>query len=102
MVFLDSEADELILVELKRGRLTGEHYNQLLRYMRNAGQSQMLREYLEKGMALRGVLATIEPCRFKSKDAMIEIRFADKPKAIEVLKQLRKRRLKEMGRPKVF
>ena len=102
MVFLDSEAGELILVELKRGRLTGEHYNQLLRYLSNADKSRMLREYLEKGMALRGVLATMEPCKFKSKDAMIEIRFADKPRAIAVLKQLRDRRLKEMRKPKVI
>lgn len=106
LVFLDSEEDELILVELKRGRLTGEHYNQLMRYLSNANKSKLLSEYLDAGMALRGVLATMEPCKFKSKDDMVSIAFADKIRAIEVLKEMRSERLESMqsldGRPKVI
>ncbi len=93
LVFLDSEADELILVELKRGKLTREHYNQLMRYLNNADKSRLLQEYLEAGMALRGVLATMEECKLKSQHEFVSVRIADRARAIEVLKQLRYERL---------
>lgn len=93
LVFLDSEADELILVELKRGKLTGEHYNQIRRYLNNAHKSQLLRSFLEKGTAIRGILATIEEGKFKPKDAGVSVCIVDKKQTIEVLKQLRNRRL---------
>ena len=97
LVFLDSEADELILVELKRGKLTREHYNQLMRYLNNANKSRLLQGYLEEGMALRGVLATMEECRLKSQHEFVSVRIADKNRAIEVLKQLRAQRLENAG-----
>ncbi len=93
LVFLDSEADELILVELKRGKLTREHYNQLMRYLNNANKSRLLQEYLEAGMALRGVLATMEECKLKSQHDFVSVRIADRARAIEGLKQLRDERL---------
>jgi len=93
LVFLDSDAEELILVDLKRGKLSRGHYNQLMRYLSNAHQSRLLQEYLEQGMALRGVLATMEECKLKSQHDFVSIRIADKDRAIEVLKQLRAERL---------
>ena len=92
LVFLDSEADELILVELKRGKLTGEHEGQIRRYLDHAYESQLLRRFLERGTRIRGILATVEEGRFKPKDADISVRIVDKRRTIEVLKQLRGQR----------
>jgi len=97
LVFLDPEEDELILVELKRGKLTGEHYDQLRRYLDNAHKSRFLRTFLEKGMAIRGILATVEECKFKPKKQDVSVCIIDKEKTIEVLKQLRDRRLEELN-----
>ncbi|MFQ6041415.1 MAG: ERCC4 domain-containing protein [Candidatus Poribacteria bacterium] len=96
LVFLDSEADELILVELKRGKLTSEHYDQIRRYLDNAHKSRLLRSFLEKGMAIRGILATVEECKFKPKKADVSVCIVDKKRTIEILKQLRYRRLESM------
>ena len=93
LVFFDSEADELILVELKRGKLTGEHYNQIRRYLNNAYKSQLLRSFLEKGAAIRGILATIEECKFGPEAEDVSVSIVDKEQTIKVLKQLRDRRL---------
>lgn len=93
LVFVDSDAEKLILVELKRGKLSREHYNQLMRYLNNAHESELLRGYLEQGMALRGVLATMEECKLKSQHDFVSIRMADKDRAIQVLKQLRAERM---------
>jgi len=91
LVFLDSEAEELILVELKRGKLTGEHHSQIRRYLNNAYKSRLLRGFLEEGASLRGILATIEDCKFTPKDADISVCIVDKKQTIGVLKQLRNR-----------
>ncbi len=93
MVFLDPAENELILVELKRGKLTGEHYNQIRRYIDNAPQSRLLRQYLEKGMAIRGVLATVEECKFEPRAGDVFVCIVDRNRAIEVIKQLRISRL---------
>ena len=45
MVFLDEDAGEIILVELKRGRLALAHYRQLRRYLRHAHLSKKLKQY---------------------------------------------------------
>jgi 5'-3' exonuclease len=97
LVFLDSEADELILVELKRGKLTEEHYDQICRYLDNANKSQLLRTFLEKGAKIRGILATVEECKFEPKDTDVSVCIVDKKQTIEVLKQLRNRRLESMA-----
>ncbi|MBM3237319.1 hypothetical protein FJZ31_13580 [Candidatus Poribacteria bacterium] len=93
LVFLDPEADELILVELKRGKLTEEHYDQICRYLDNAQKSQLLHTFLEKGTKILGMLATVEECKFEPKDTDVSVCIVDKKQTIEVLKQLRKRRL---------
>lgn len=97
LVFLDPEADELILVELKRGKLTEEHYDQICRYLDNANKSQLLRAFLEKGAKIRGMLATVEECKFEPKDTDVSVCIVDKKQTIEVLKQLRNRRLESMA-----
>lgn len=97
MVFLDSEADELILVELKRGKLAKEHYNQIRRYLNNAHKSKLLRSYLEKGMSIRAILATVEESKFRPKEAGVSVCTIDRKRTIEVLKQLRNRRLESIS-----
>lgn len=93
LVFLDTDANELVLAELKRGQLTREHYDQIRRYLDNAHESRLLAGFLEKGAAIRGILATVEKCAFEPKDADVSVCIVDKRRAIEVLKQLRNRRL---------
>ena len=95
MVFLDPEADELILVELKRGRLAAEHVAQLRRYLDNAAKSKLLRGFAEKRRKVRGVLATVEPCELETKDPDISIRIVSREHAIAVLKELRRLRLED-------
>jgi len=93
MVFYDSGADEVILVELKRGRIVMDHYYQIKRYIDNAPKSGLLRSFLEKGGSIRGILATAEECKFDIADSNVSVCIVDRNKAIEVLKELRKNRL---------
>ena len=79
-------------VELKRGVLGSSHLAQLCRYLANAWESGVLRDYLDKGAELRGVLATVEASKLKPRQKNIDVRIVDRAKAIKVLKQLRKRR----------
>ncbi len=95
MVFLGAKANELILVELKRGRLAREHVRQLRRYLDNARESRMLREHLDKGRRMHGILATVEPCELKTGDPDISVQIVDRKRTIGVLKKLRKRRIKK-------
>ena len=89
LVFHDLGADEVILVELKRGRLAREHVQQIRRYLDHAAQSKLLRERLEGGSGIHGVLATVEACEFKTGDADISVRIVDRKRTIAVLKKLR-------------
>lgn len=89
MVFLDSEENELILVELKRGKLRHEHCQQIQRYLNNAYKSDLLRSFLEKGASIRGILATVEECKLESEVSGVSACIVDKDKTIQVLKQLR-------------
>ena len=98
LVFLDSESDELILVELKRGRLTREHDEQIRRYLDNARKSQLLRSFLEKGTKLRGVLATVEECTFAPRADDVSVHIVDRRRTLEILRALRSRRLGSMKR----
>jgi ERCC4-type nuclease len=89
LVFLDLVANELILVELKRDRLTCEHEEQLQRYLDRAHQSSLLNPYIERGIGVRGLLATATACEYKPRDANISVRIVDREQVIEVLKELR-------------
>ena len=93
MVFVDSDADELILVELKRGPLRPEHERQLRRYLDHAPESKLLRPFLDAGTKLRGVLASVEPSGFAPKTPDVTAVTVDKTKVIDVLKRLREQRL---------
>lgn len=93
LVFFDADADELILVELKLGRLLGEHYQQIRRYLDRASESSLLHRYLIKGAKIRGILATVVDGEFDPADSDVTVCVVDEGQTIEVLKQLRKRRL---------
>ncbi len=95
MVFLDEDAREVILVELKRGRLELAHYRQLRRYLGHAHLSKTLKAYLDEGYGLRGVLATVEECEFQPGHSDVTIQIVNREYAIEVLKLLRHSRLGE-------
>ena len=97
LVFRDPEADEVILVELKRGRLAAAHHTQLCDYLDHARESKVLGSFLDRGTALRGLLATVEDCSLKVKDKDISLRIVNRKRTIEVLKQLRQRRLEAMA-----
>ena len=93
LVFLDTKADELILVELKRGKLVAEHEQQLCRYLVHADKSQLLRKHLDADVTIRGVLATVEESDYEPKDLAVSKRIVNRKKVIGVLKKLRKQRL---------
>ena len=97
LVFLAPEANELILVELKRGRLVPDHLRQLRQYMHQAPRSALLRSFLDKGARLRGVLATVADGDFKPDDPDACACIVDRQQAIEVLKCLRRARLERMA-----
>ncbi|MBT3374215.1 MAG: DUF1016 family protein [Lentisphaerae bacterium] len=94
MVFRDCTADALVLVELKRGKLTRGHAEQLRRYLDTADQSRLLRGELTGGRMVRGILATVEPSRFASPYADIEPRVIEREKVIDVLQGLRRESLR--------
>lgn len=97
MVFLDRNAEEIILVELKRGKLALAHYRQLRRYLGHAHLSKLLRGYLDDGYGLRGVLATVEECDFIPGHEDVTIQIVNQAHAIEVLKIMRQVRLGDGG-----
>jgi DNA excision repair protein ERCC-4 len=95
MVFRDSAVGEIILVELKRGKLELAHYRQLRRYLGHAHLSKKLKAYLDDGYSLRGILATVEECEFQPGHEDVTIQIVNRKHAIEVLKILRQARLGE-------
>ena len=97
LVFLDIEADELVLVELKRGELMPAHYGQIRRYLDNADKSKLLRSHLARGVSIRGVLATIVPGRWKPKLHDVYVRIIDARKVVDTLRRLRGERLAREG-----
>jgi len=94
LVFHAKESNEIVLVELKRGRLVPEHYRQIRRYLDHAHQSKLLRGRLARGMRLRGILASVEASDYRSKDPDVSVSIVDKARAIQVLKKFRDRRLR--------
>ena len=93
LVFLEPDTDEVILVELKRGVLRPEHDRQIRRYLDRAHQSRFLRSFLSRGRSLRGVLATVTPCDFRSRHPDVSVCVVDRKAAIDVLKRRRRLRL---------
>lgn len=94
LVFLDHDAHQLVLVELKRGALEAAHEAQLERYLAHAEQSPLLRGYIEHGAQLCGVLATVTPCDFRpAHTEQVSAQVIERDRAIQVLRQLRRKRL---------
>lgn len=100
MVFFDNAANELILVELKRGRLEIAHYRQIRRYLERAHESPLLGAYLEGGAKLRGILATVEPFDFKPKHADVSILIVEAAQVIDFLKKRRRQLLRPANQTK--
>ena len=93
LVFEAEHGARIVLVELKRGRLGGEHERQLVRYLENAPESRLLRRVLAGGAKLDGVLATVTPCAYRPRAAAVKARVVDRGRVIAVLKALRRERL---------
>ena len=96
----DNAANELILVELKRGRLEIAHYRQIRRYLERAHESPLLGAYLEGGAKLRGILATVEPFDFKPKHADVSILIVEAAQVIDFLKKRRRQLLRPANQTK--
>jgi len=95
LVYAAQKAGELILVELKRGPLTREAYDQLCRYLDNAGKSPLLKAHIDGGFKLRGILATVEESDLDIKRADISAHIVDRRRAIKVLARLRREKWAE-------
>lgn len=93
LVYCDEGAEVVWLVELKHGPLLPEHEAQLARYLRHAEASSLLRPYLDRGYARRGMLATVAPSDFVPDEEDIEAVIVDEEAVIDVLAQLRAERL---------
>jgi ERCC4-type nuclease len=89
LVFYCEETDRLILAELKRGRLDASSGEQIGRYLDHARESGLLRQFLDSGAELRGLLVTIEPCEYRPPRPDVDVRLVDRGRAIAVLKGLR-------------
>ena len=89
LVYLNKKTNELVLVELKRGQPTREGYTQICRYLDNAHKSDLLRSHTDKGMKLRGILATLEKGEVKIGRSDVTTRLIDRKRAANVLVKLR-------------
>jgi len=92
LVYYAPDRGELILVELKRGALNADHETQLKRYFGVARESALLRDYLDRGATLRGILATFAVSDYVACDPDVQAVVVDADAVIGVLKELRQRR----------
>ncbi|HUS80989.1 MAG TPA: helix-hairpin-helix domain-containing protein [Armatimonadota bacterium] len=81
LVFVDMDTGEIVLVELKRGRLQPADAHQLLRYLAEAKQSKLLGPLIEGGARLRGVLASVEESAADVSGDDLQVRRVD-PRAV--------------------
>ncbi len=91
LIFVDEEAKALILVELKLGALELAHEAQVRRYLdvaRRLGDAHMA-PYLERGFGVKGVLATVAECDYRSQSEDVSVAIVDREGVLQVLKQLR-------------
>ena len=99
LVFLDPHSNQVILVELKRGKVSRDSYQQLRRYMDHARESRLLRPYITEGAEVCGILATVEESAYRPKAADVSVSIIDKGRVIDVLKRLRRQRLQRLADP---
>jgi ERCC4-type nuclease len=97
LVFLDAEQHELVLAELKLGKLERAHEEQLRRYLDHAHQSPLLRSFLDRGMTARGVLATVDNSEFQPRHRDITAQVVDREQAARILMRLRDQRFQGEG-----
>ena len=90
LAFWDPQTFAVVLVELKRGTLTAEHEAQLRRYLTTAHESPLFDSYLQQGIRLRGLLATVSRCDYVPTSPDIEVVIVDEAAVIQVLKALRR------------
>ena len=95
LVFFEPAAREIILVELKRGRPEPLHRDQLRRYLDHAGESRLIRRYLDEGCELRGILASPAPGKLAALHGDITVQEVDSERVIEILKEFRRKRLED-------
>jgi len=97
LVFLDAHQHEVVLVELKLGKLEPAHEDQLRRYLDHAHLSALLRSFVEGGMTVRGILATVDDGTFRPRHSDITARVVSREQALRVLGGLRAQRLRSAG-----
>jgi ERCC4-type nuclease len=92
LVFHAPGSQELVLVELKRGRLEPAHRVQLRRYLEIAPESPLLGRYVAAGCRLRGVLASPDPGAWRCSDADISVVRLCPDATLQALRSLRRPR----------
>jgi ERCC4-type nuclease len=92
LVFHAPQTQEIVLVELKKGRLEPAHRVQLRRYLDIAAESNLIHAYVAKGCRLRGVLASPEPGSLRCSDPDIAIASLCPQATLDALRTLRKSR----------
>ena len=95
LIYLDSKGNELIFVELKRGKLTKTCEDQLVRYLESAHQSIVLSQHLKKVRKIVGLLVSIEASNYKPRHPSVKVKIVDQKEVIKVLKALRKKNFKK-------
>lgn len=95
MVFFSPSEGVIYLVELKLGKLQQDHYLQLRRYLDHASESEVIVQKLKTGSKIKGILVTIEPSSLSIKDPDVEVRVINKDPVIEILRNVRTRRMQK-------
>ena len=67
------------------------------RYLDNAHKSKLLRQLINDGVRVRGMLVSAEGAAFQPRDKDVTVETVDRDHVIEVLKRLRRERLDAMG-----
>ena len=94
--FPEPKVNSSNVVVLQEGAEPQGLENLLIKYIENADQSQLLKNYLDQNYTIRGLLATYEECEFSPVFNNITAVIVDKVDAINTLKEIRKNRLQEI------
>jgi RecB family endonuclease NucS len=94
LIFVDDAQQTVFLVEIKRGALRQEDVRQLAAYLDAAEHSPLLRAYVERGYAMRGLLAAPESQLTGTEDERVAVRLVE---AEEAAAELMRRRLRRLG-----
>lgn len=95
LVFVDDHARELLLVELKRGRLKRADAEQLRRYIDHAADSPLLRGIMEARYRVGGILATVDPESFRCPYDDMKVVLIPRDAVLRVLDEQRARRKRQ-------